>query len=85
MLELPPGEPISGETLIADGWVYRDWSRMLPEFWSELLAVIGPDNYKLLTQSTYRPPDGPVTMRGQMMISPDGVANLKAYAEKRRH
>ena len=73
-LPLPPGEPIKGETLLADGWVYRDLHKRLSyEMWDRFLADIGTENYRILAMTI-----GPDWKRGQLMISPDGMKNLAA-------
>lgn len=72
---LPPGEPVEGETLRADGWVYRDLpARLSFEMWDLLLEIMGEGNYRILAMTI-----GPDFKRGQFMISPDGIANMVAY------
>jgi hypothetical protein len=71
---LPPGEPIKGKTYIADGWVYRGTPQMLPEFWGRLLGIIGPNNYVVLTKAEY---EGGKWKRGQLLVSPEGMGNIK--------
>ena len=71
---LPPGEPIPGKTYRADGWVYRDLPRMAPEYFEKLVALIGEDNIVWLSRADYGD-----TQRGQMLVSPAGMENLRAY------
>ncbi|WP_435018430.1 hypothetical protein TA3x_000404 [Tundrisphaera sp. TA3] len=82
-LPMPDTEPFPGETLIADGWQYRDTPPMLEQLWDELLGIIGEGNYRLLTlmKRTFRDDDR-LYKRGQMLISPAGIENLKARANK---
>lgn len=76
-LPLPPGEPIKGKTLRADGWVYRDIpGRLSHEMWDHLLDIIGAENFQILGMSV-----GNDWKRGQLMISPDGMKNLTASRE----
>lgn len=71
---LPTEEPIRGETLKADGWVYRDIpGRLSNEIWDHLLDVIGAENFRILGMSV-----GNDWKRGQLMISPNGMKNLAA-------
>lgn len=75
-MNMPTTEPFEGETLLADGWEYRDVpTRMRPDLWDEFLDIIGAGNYRLLTLATYE--DG--YKRGQMFVSPDGLKNLREY------
>ncbi len=71
---LPPGEPFPGKTYIADGWVYRDLPRMTPEFFDQLVAIIGESNIRWLSLADYGS-----TKRGQMLVSPDGMKALTAH------
>ena len=79
---LPPGEPVKGKTLVADGWVYRDLPRMTQEAMGILLGVIGEDNYEFLTSAKYPDKEHGVAVRGQVMISPLGMENLILHASK---
>lgn len=82
-LDIPMGEPFPGETLIADGWIYKDLPKMLPALWDELMGVIGEGNYRLLTMAEYRRGDQTL-VRGQILISPSGIANIRAQTTARR-
>lgn len=82
---LPNTEPFPGETLIADGWQYRDTPPMLPAFWDGLLGAIGEGNYRLLTYAERTFKDDPrLYKRGQMLISPAGIENIKAWMAARK-
>ena len=71
----PPGEPVTGKTYIADGWVYRDMSgRMSYEMWDLFTGLLGEGNYVILIMS-----QGHDWKRGQFLISPDGMQNLSDY------
>lgn len=77
-------EPFPGETLIADGWKYRDFNPMLAELWGELLGIIGEGNYRLITYAERTFKDDPrVFKRGQMLIAPVGFDNLRAHVAAR--
>ena len=44
-MNMPTTEPFEGETLLADGWEYRDVpTRMRPDLWDEFLDIIGAGN-----------------------------------------
>jgi hypothetical protein len=75
LVNLPPPMPEGKED-----WVYKDWPNMLEPLWRELFGIIGEGNFELLTEARRRWPDGTVTFRGQMLIAPTGVANMKARA-----
>lgn len=79
MIEMPKTEPFPGETLIADGWVYRDLPKMTQEAFDNLHTIIGAQNTRFLTFASY--PNGAV--RGQLLVSPAGMERLKTYAVSR--
>lgn len=74
---LPESEPVKGKTLYADGWVYRDLPRMTRDALDALLDIIGEDNVEWLSFADYGG-----AYRGQVMISPDGMARLKQRADQ---
>lgn len=74
-LKTPTSEPFPGETLLADGWEYRDLPRMTPEYFDKLIGIIGEENIRWLTQADYGD-----TKRGQMFVSPNGLENVRKYA-----
>ena len=74
-LGCPPGEPVEGKTYRADGWVYRDLPRMAPEWFQKLIDLIGEENIVWLSKADYGD-----AKRGQMLISPAGMANISAYS-----
>ena len=75
-------EPFPGETLVADGWKYKDFPPMLQEYWDYFLAIFGEGNYRLLTfmERTFKD-DERLYVRGQMYISPTGLENVKKYSD----
>ena len=82
-MPLPAGEPFPGETLMADGWIYRDIPGLLTfEMWDLLLSYIGEGHYRILAMSiVHRDGDW---KRGQLLISPTGMENMKANVAKSR-
>ncbi len=74
---LPNGEPFPGETLIADGWQYRDLPKLSCEMFDILVGFIGENNIRWLTVADYGN-----AKRGQFLISPDGIENLKAHLSR---
>lgn len=75
-MPLPEGEPFVGETIRADGWVYRDLDRMTPDAWEQLRGIIGDENIRMMTWANYGK-----SVRGQIWISPTGIENLKAVTK----
>ena len=84
-MEIPTREPFPGETLIADGWVYRDMPRMTQEAFDKFLDILGKENARFLTFARYNNGE---SVRGQFLMSPAGMERLKAYSanqQKREH
>lgn len=71
---MPAGEPVKGQTYRADGWVYRDLPRMTPEYFDQLIDLVGESNIVWLTKADYGD-----SRRGQLLISPEGMRNIAAY------
>lgn len=76
-MPLPPGEPIKGKTYIADGYVYRDLPNMATFMLTELIDILGREEVVWLTRMTR----GRYS-RGQALISPKGIQNLREYRER---
>ena len=57
------------------GWTYRDLPRMTKRCLDDLIGVLGESNIKFITFADY----GNNSVRGQVMISPDGMNNLKEF------
>jgi hypothetical protein len=74
------GEPIVGKTYKADGWVYRDIGGTTTALWGELMTILGEDNVVVLAASTNR--DNTI-IRGQILVSPDGVKRANEFAKSR--
>jgi hypothetical protein len=55
-------------------WVYRDLPRMLPALMDEFKMVVGDENLQWVTWADYGR-----TVRGQVLISPDGMKRLNDY------
>lgn len=72
----PAGEPFPGETLIADGWIYRDLPRMTQEAFNHFLDILGEENARFLTFARYSGD----AVRGQLLMSPAGMERLKAHS-----
>ena len=87
MLDFNPfgdSEPFPGETLVADGWKYKDFEKMPEADWNQLLTILGEGNFRLVTSASYER-DGKILKRGQMFISPTGFDNVKAYVETKKN
>lgn len=83
---LPAGEPVAGKTYRADGWAYIDPpTRFSPEMWTYFLSLIGEENYVILAKSAGTSPhDGLPFVRGQLLVSPEGMENMKKSARAGR-
>ena len=74
---VPPGEPIPGKTYRADGWVYRDLPTWLsPNMKDLFFSIIGVENTVILASSE-RTIDDVKYWRGQLLISPAGIENMR--------
>lgn len=62
-------------------WTYKDLPRMAPKVWVELLECLGEANYRILT----RVHAAKGAVRGQIMISPEGMLNLETLARPQDH
>lgn len=81
---LPEGEPFKGETLRADGWVYRDIGWMTLPWWNKLWdEIVGPENVRVLVMSS-RMIKGDDCRRGQIFISPEGLKKATDWLNRER-
>ena len=75
---IPDREPFKGETIRADGWVYRDLPRVTRDVFDTLLGIVGEGNIKFMTFADYGD-----AVRGQVWISPKGMENMEEYNESK--
>ncbi len=74
---MPPDEIINAsyaemaESLGKPGWTYKDLPRMGPELFYKFIEIAGDENLHWITMANYG-----YTLRGQVLISPDGMKNL---------
>jgi hypothetical protein len=61
------------------GWHYRDLRNMKPEFMEQFVSLTGEENLRWITTARRAWPDGTETVRGQVMISPEGMERIAAY------
>ena len=81
---IPPGEPVPGKTYRADGWGYVSApGRFSPKAWDRMMNDIGEGNVVVLAATTGTLPDGRPFVRGQLLISPDGIKNIEAKRAQR--
>lgn len=73
----PDSEPFPGETLMADGWVYRDLPKMTQEALNKFLDIVGEENTRWLSFARYKPAND---VRGQLLISPAGMDRMRSYS-----
>lgn len=70
----PLGRAIDPDKLLAEGWVYREISWCSASVWANIMKKLGgQENYVTLARSVR--PSGDT--RGQLLISPQGIHNLK--------
>lgn len=66
--------------LLDSGWQYRDpRGRFSPEMWDHFLSVLGDGEYRLIAGSNGVDSDGLPWVRGQLLVSPRGLANATAH------
>ncbi len=64
-----------------EGWRYIDApTRFTPEYWDKYLSIFGDGNYMVLAMTTGNNRTGEPFVRGQLLVSPEGQDNAKAYA-----
>lgn len=63
------------ESLGRPGWQYRDLPRLSPDLMAQFKALIGEENLFWVTYADYGD-----SQRGQVLISPDGLARITAHA-----
>jgi hypothetical protein len=66
------------EIIGGPGWVYKDIPWSTQEVFEGFMKVAGSDNIKLIALSS-RGIEGKTYVRGQAVISPEGMANMLAY------
>jgi len=78
-------EPFPGETLVADGWVYRDFPAVSLKCWQEVLSIAGEGNLRLLVMTIItRKGDPTKYVRGQALVSPEGMSRLINHSSNRK-
>ena len=75
MLEHEVGKHLA-ESLGLPGWFYKDFPRLKHETFQEMCRAIGHANVRWATLASYT--DG--TSRGQALLSPEGVYNLRSWS-----
>ncbi len=81
---IPDGEPINGRAYRADGWQYFDPpGKYSPEAWNKMIDLLGEENVHALVMSRGRDRGGD-WIRGQLLISPTGLARVTAALAKER-
>lgn len=63
-------------------WTYKDLPKLSVGVLEMFRAVAGDENLRWLSQAEYRYPNGSVAVRGQVMISPAGMENLRQYGSQ---
>ncbi len=76
-------EEAMNEAFQTTGWFYRDINWMTLPYFDEMLEIFGADNYKLITGTVRNDWEGGPFRRGQFLISPQGIKNVKEWSAKR--
>ena len=63
------------------GWSDYDLPRMSPEYMTKLIDIIGDGNIGWVTRAQYTERDGSISQRGHILISPEGMDNIRAYRD----
>jgi hypothetical protein len=75
------GDP-EWEKLKAQGWEYKDTPKMSTANWEKMMHIFGKENVDLLTLSSGRDKERAPWVRGQFLVSAQGMTNLRAYNAK---
>lgn len=73
-------EKMFQDQLDLPGWSYRDLPQMTVELFERFIELAGEDNLRWLTVAE-RVWEGNTTKRGQVMISPKGMQNIRDHNE----
>ena len=76
-------EEAMNEAFKTTGWFYRDINWMTLPYFDQMLEIIGEDNYKIITGTVRSDWEGGPFRRGQVLISPQGMENVKEWSAKR--
>ena len=76
-------EEAMNEAFKVTGWHYRDINWMKVSDFDQMLEIFGVDNYKVITSTVRDDWEGGPFRRGQYLISPQGMENLKDWNNKR--
>jgi hypothetical protein len=68
------------DELFAEGWEYRDLPRMTPKAMEKFVGIVDEKEIQWLTRVCYE--NGAV--RGQLLISPQGMRNMKSFVASQK-
>lgn len=72
-------EEAMNEAFKVSGWHYRDIRWTKTDILKNILSLIGEDNYKIIISSECNNWDNIPFSRGQFLISPQGLENIKDW------
>lgn len=68
-----------------EGWTLRDIPWMTQPLWDQFIDMVQEDNLKIGTMSTREDWEGGPFARGMVLISPQGMENIRAFNEANRN
>ena len=69
------------EAMGKPGWTYYDLPQMALDYFELIQQIIGPGNLCFITYANRSNSDGTSWHRGQILISPEGMDNIRAYRD----
>lgn len=76
-------EEAMNEAFKTTGWHYRDINWMKVSDFDQMLEIFGEDNYKVIAGTVRDDWEGGPFRRGQFLISPQGMENIKEWTRNR--
>jgi hypothetical protein len=67
-------------------WSYRDLPKVTTEVFQAFVDHVGEENLFWITKASYEPKDsndGPTLVRGQVLISPEGMKRVEEFEESK--
>ena len=72
----------SMKTYKADGWQYRDFNWITELVYNEFVEIVGKENIVMLAGSSRIDQNGEKIVRGQFLVSPEGVKRAIEFASR---
>lgn len=75
-------EDAMNKSFNTDNWHYRDVTWMLEHFWKQFLNILGDADYNIIACSSRDDWEGGTYLRGQFLLSPEALDNIRKYNKK---